>query len=85
MRSVADQHGLHLALPASVRGGRALVLAAQDLASKTGQAFETAKGEAVSMKRCARLSALEARHREVEHGFGTKREARACTKRGRGR
>jgi hypothetical protein len=38
------------------------------------------------MKRCTWLSGLEAvRHGEEEHGFGAKREARACTKRGRGR
>jgi hypothetical protein len=38
------------------------------------------------MKRCTRLSGLEAvRHSEEEHGFGAKREVRAWTKRRRPR
>jgi hypothetical protein len=48
--------------------------------AKLDMASKRPKGEAVSMKRCTRLSGLEAaRHGEEKHGFGTKREARACT------
>jgi hypothetical protein len=79
--SVADQHGPHLALPASVEGGvpsRFLLLTISQ--AKRDMASKRPKGEAVSMNGCPRLSGLQAlRHGDEEHGFGTKREARAGT------
>src|SRR6516165_1712403 len=81
--SVADQHGPHLALPASVGMGgvpsRFLLLRISQ--AKLDMASKRPKGEAVSMKRCTWLSGLEAvRHGEEEHGFREEREARGCTK-----
>ena len=61
--------------------GRALPLLALKISqAKLDMASKRPKGEAVSLKRGTRLSGLEAvSHGEEEHGFGTKREARACT------
>ncbi len=73
----------HLALPASVGGGEpSRISLLRILQGKLDRAWKRPNHEAVSLKRCTRLSGFEeVRHGEEDHGFGTKREARACTNR----